>query len=109
MGLLTGKFSPESVLPRGDIRSRNLRWINSFIDSKPNPAWLDQLKAVRHILTSEGRTITQGALAWLWARSDHTIPIPGFKTVDQVEENVKAMSFGPLTNDQMQEIENLLA
>ena len=39
----------------------------------------------------------QGALGWLWARSEATIPIPGFKTVAQVEENAAALHFGPLS------------
>jgi len=28
---------------------------------------------------TDGRTMAQGALAWFWAPSDRTIPIPGFK------------------------------
>ena len=35
-------------------------------------------------------------------------PIPGFKTVKQVEENVGAMEFGPLTPEQIKEIESLI-
>ena len=50
----------------------------------------------------------QAALGWLWARSDNTIPIPGFKTVKQVEENVGAAEFGPLTAEQMKEIDKVL-
>jgi len=49
-----------------------------------------KLDAVREILRSEGRSLAQGALAWIWARSDRTIPIPGFKTVAQVEDNAGA-------------------
>jgi aryl-alcohol dehydrogenase-like predicted oxidoreductase len=41
-------------------------------------------------------------------RSENTIPIPGFKNVKQAEENAKAMEFGPLTEEQMAEIDNLL-
>jgi aryl-alcohol dehydrogenase-like predicted oxidoreductase len=44
----------------------------------------------------------------IWARSDRTIPSPGLKTSDQVEENARAMDFGPLTSAQMDEIDNLL-
>jgi aryl-alcohol dehydrogenase-like predicted oxidoreductase len=36
------------------------------------------------------------------------VPIPGFRTVAQVEENAKAMEFGPLTPDQMAEIDRIL-
>ena len=38
----------------------------------------------------------QGALAWIWARSPVAIPIPGFRTVAQIEENAGAMAGGPL-------------
>jgi aryl-alcohol dehydrogenase-like predicted oxidoreductase len=69
---------------------------------------MQKLDAIRAILTSGGRTLAQGALAWLWARSPQTLPIPGFRTAAQVEENAGAMQFGPLTAGQMQEIDGLL-
>jgi aryl-alcohol dehydrogenase-like predicted oxidoreductase len=37
-----------------------------------------------------------------------TIPIPGFKTVAQVEENCGAIDSGPLTPTQMAEIDSIL-
>jgi aryl-alcohol dehydrogenase-like predicted oxidoreductase len=52
--------------------------------------------------------VAQGALAWLWAHSPQTIPIPGFRTVQQVEENARAMEFGLLMPEQMHEIAELL-
>ena len=50
----------------------------------------------------------QGSLAWIWAKSNRTIPIPGFKSVAQVTENAKAMEFGPLTQSQIQQIDQIL-
>jgi aryl-alcohol dehydrogenase-like predicted oxidoreductase len=47
-------------------------------------------------------------LGWIWARSACTIPIPGFKTVAQVEENAGALAFGPLGEEQMRQIDALL-
>lgn len=79
-----------------------------YLMKKPSPEWLVKTDAVQEILTSGGRTFPQGALGWLWARSDQTIPIPGFRTVKQVEENCQALSFGPLADDEMQEIESIL-
>ena len=70
--------------------------------------WLAKVEALRGILTSGGRTLAQGALAWLWARSAQTLPIPGFRTVAQVEDNCGALKFGPLTQEQMREIEIIL-
>jgi aryl-alcohol dehydrogenase-like predicted oxidoreductase len=88
---------------------QHAEWFPGFKGGKPTQAWLDALEAVREVLTSNGRTLAQGALAWIWGRSDKTIPIPGFKTVQQVDENVKAMQFGPLTAAQMAEIQSILA
>jgi len=66
------------------------------------------LDALRGILTSDGRTLAQGALAWIWARSPRTIPIPGIRTVAQATENAQAMQFGPLSQEQMKAIQQLL-
>jgi aryl-alcohol dehydrogenase-like predicted oxidoreductase len=109
MGLLTGKYAAGTTLAIDDVRGRKSPdWMKYFTDGKPNPEWLGKLDAIRDVLTSGGRTLAQGALAWLWARSQMTIPIPGFRTVAQVEENAGAMRFGPLTADQMREIDTLL-
>jgi aryl-alcohol dehydrogenase-like predicted oxidoreductase len=109
MGLLTGKYQPNTSLPIEDVRGPGApEWMKYFKDGKPNPEWLNKMEAVREILTSGGRTLAQGALCWLLARSDKTLPIPGFKTVAQVEENAGAMRFGPLAPEQMAEIDRLL-
>jgi aryl-alcohol dehydrogenase-like predicted oxidoreductase len=79
-----------------------------FKDGRPVPQWLDRLAAVREVLTSGGRTLTQGALAWIWARSDRTVPIPGIRTVRQAEENAAAMEAGPLSAEQLAEIDRIL-
>jgi aryl-alcohol dehydrogenase-like predicted oxidoreductase len=107
MGLLTGKFAPDSTFSADDVRHQ-VTWHPGFKDGKPTAAWLNALDAIREVLTSGGRTLAQGALAWIWARSEQTIPIPGFKTVRQVEENCKAMEFGPLPQAQLKEIDTLL-
>ncbi len=101
-GALSGKYTRDTVFPQNDVR--NDEWSKEHFFA---PA-LNQLDTIREILTSNGRTLVQGALAWIWARSEKTIPIPGFKTVAQVEENAKAMQLGPLTTDQMKEIDSLL-
>ncbi|HWM21322.1 MAG TPA: aldo/keto reductase [Ilumatobacteraceae bacterium] len=107
MGLLTGKFTVNTTFPSNDQR-RRAQWHPGFKDGTPTQDWLDQLAAIRDVLTSEGRTLAQGALAWIWARSPMTIPIPGFKTVAQVEDNCGALDKGPLTTAQMAEIDSIL-
>jgi aryl-alcohol dehydrogenase-like predicted oxidoreductase len=108
MGLLTGKFAPGTRLPADDIRGAGAPWMRYFRNGQPNPEWLKRLDAVREILTGDGRTLAQGALAWLWGRSERMLPIPGFRTVAQVEENARALEQGPLTPEQMQRIDELL-
>jgi aryl-alcohol dehydrogenase-like predicted oxidoreductase len=109
MGLLTDKYSADTRLAADDVRGKKSpEWMKYFKDGKPNTEWLSKRDAVRQILTSNGRSVAQGALAWLWARSQKTLPIPGFRTVKQVEENARAMQFGPLTSEQMRQIDVLL-
>ena len=103
MGLLTGKFSSDSKLAEDDVRH------NWDFTQGEKAEQLAMLEAIRGVLTSDGRTLAQGALGWLWAKSPVTIPIPGFKTVAQVEENCKALELGPLSLEQMQAIEEILA
>jgi aryl-alcohol dehydrogenase-like predicted oxidoreductase len=107
MGLLTGKFAPDSTFNNDDVR-QNASWHPGFKDGKPTHVWLNALASIREVLTSDGRTLAQGALAWIWGKSPQTIPIPGFKTVKQIEENCEALKFGPLTIHQFREIEQIL-
>jgi aryl-alcohol dehydrogenase-like predicted oxidoreductase len=109
MGLLTGKYKPDTQLGDDDVRGTSSPiWMQYFKDGKPTPEWMDKVNAIRDILMSDGRTLAQGALAWLWAHSRKTIPIPGIRTVKQAEENCKAMVFGPLNLEQMSAIDQIL-
>jgi aryl-alcohol dehydrogenase-like predicted oxidoreductase len=107
MGLLTGKFTSASTFATDGVR-REVQWHPGFRGGNPTQEWLDKIDAVRDVLTSGGRTLAQGALAWLWARSDCTVPIPGFRTVQQVEDNGGALALGPLSPAQMTAISELL-
>ncbi|MFF6823133.1 aldo/keto reductase [Streptomyces longwoodensis] len=107
MGLLTGKRHER--LEGGDIRSWPPAWLKGFRDgSGADPAWLARVDALRDILTSDGRTPAQGALAWIWARSPHTVPIPGFRSVAQAEQNAGALEKGPLTAAQLADVDRVL-
>lgn len=108
MGFLSGKFTETSMVSKDDVRGAGHSWVPFFKDGRPVSEFLKALDSVKEILTSGGRTLVQGALAWNWGKSCNTIPIPGFKTVKQVEENAKAMEFGPLTQEQMDEIDRIL-
>jgi aryl-alcohol dehydrogenase-like predicted oxidoreductase len=102
MGLLTDNWATKDAFATSDLRSR---WNLSTGDV---PAMVNAVSEIRHILTQDGRTLVQGALAWLWGKSERTIPIPGFRNTEQVLENIGAVDKGPLQAEQMQAIDDLL-
>lgn len=109
MGFLSGKFKAGHKFEASDIRGAAVEWLQPFIDGELNPDYVKRLDAVRDLLASDGRTLAQGALAWIWAMSPNTLPIPGFRTVAQSNENAAALEFGPLPADTAAEINKVLA
>ncbi|MEL6915591.1 MAG: aldo/keto reductase [Pseudomonadota bacterium] len=79
-----------------------------FAGDRAHPRFAARLDAVRELLRSGGRTLSQGALGWLWAHGAHIVPVPGASSVAQVAENAGARAFGPLPPDVMAEIADLL-
>jgi aryl-alcohol dehydrogenase-like predicted oxidoreductase len=101
-GFLTGKFSATTTFPENDVRNGT---------DFSNPEIINRLKIVdeiRDILTSNGRTMAQGALAYIWALDERMVPIPGFKSAKQVKDNAGAMEFGPLTESQVKDIQTIV-
>jgi len=105
MGLLTGKFNEGEAIRPGDVRLNNLHWMDYFKDGKVTPDFIARVEAVRDLLTVGGRSLAQGALGWLWAKSPATFPIPGARTPGQAIHNAKALEFGALPEPVMNEIE----
>lgn len=108
MGLLGGRYDAASRIAPDDVRSRSAAWMDWFKDGRVAPDMLDRLAAVGDLLATGGRTMVQGALGWLWARSLGTIPIPGFRTEAQVREIAGALEHGPLPPEVMAEVERAL-
>jgi aryl-alcohol dehydrogenase-like predicted oxidoreductase len=108
MGLL-GRRDRTRPATGADIRTAAPEWLRFFDNGVPTPEWAARVDGLREILTSDGRSLAQGALGWLWARSGRTIPIPGFRNVTQAEDNAGALAHGPLTQRQLTEIAGLLS
>jgi aryl-alcohol dehydrogenase-like predicted oxidoreductase len=102
-GILTGKFNPDTTFPEDDFRHRVVDFREGLGAER-----IQQVEALREILTQDGRTLTQGALAWIWTLDERQVPIPGFKTVEQAKENAGAMAFGLIADHQMLQIESIL-
>jgi aryl-alcohol dehydrogenase-like predicted oxidoreductase len=60
------------------------------------------------VLTSGGRTLVQGALAYVWARSERAIALPGVRTAAQARELVGALASGPLDAGQLATVDRVL-
>jgi aryl-alcohol dehydrogenase-like predicted oxidoreductase len=101
MGVLSGKFTATTQLPAKDMRSE-------FFQHSPFIEDLKRLEALKATLTAQGHTLPQAALAWILARHARTIPIPGFRTRQQVAENAETLELGPLSPEQMLQIEEIL-
>jgi aryl-alcohol dehydrogenase-like predicted oxidoreductase len=102
-GVLTGKFTTETSLPEDDIRS------GVDFKSERMARRLETVGALREALTSGGRSMAQGALAYIWGLDERMVPIPGFKTVQQVRDNAGALEFGPLTEEQVRQVQEIVA
>jgi aryl-alcohol dehydrogenase-like predicted oxidoreductase len=110
MGLLTAKYQDNPAARSGDdVRGVAPEWLPWFTDGLPRAEWADRVARVRTALTADGRTLAQGALGWLLARSPRTLPIPGCRTVGQAEENLGTLAYGPLPEAAFAEVERLLA
>lgn len=108
MGFLTGKFTATTQLPAGDVRAAGHSWVRDFAEGRPTPEALRRLDAIRDLLSTGGRTLAQGALGWILARSPMALPIPGFKTEAQIRDNLGALDKGPLPGEVMRQIDRQL-
>lgn len=102
-GILTGKFTTESTFPADDIRSQV-----SFKEERIARR-LRTVAALREVFTSKGRTMAQGALAYIWALDERMIPIPGFRNLQQVLDNAGALVFGPLSSAELAQVQAIVA
>ena len=102
-GMLTGKLSSATTFPKDDIRSRTDYGSEQIVRE------LKTAETLQELLRAGGRSMAQGALAYIWALDPHLIPIPGFKSVAQIRENAGAMQFGPLEPEAVAQIQAIVA
>jgi len=87
-GFLTGALRTEADIERlddDDFRKHNPRFTGENFQRNLHIA--DQ---VRMVADEAGATPAQVALAWLLAKGEDVVPIPGTKRVSRVEENTAA-------------------
>jgi aryl-alcohol dehydrogenase-like predicted oxidoreductase len=109
MGLLGGRYAPGHRFGPEDIRSRTMDWMDYFKDGVVDAGHWAKLSQVRDLLTTGRRSPAQGALGWLWAHNPRALPLPGFRTVEQVEDLCGALAKGPLDEVTMSAVETAIA
>jgi aryl-alcohol dehydrogenase-like predicted oxidoreductase len=82
-GFLSGTMSGVSHLEEKDIRRQMPRF-----EAKNFARNLSLIDGLRSLAEQAGATPAQLALAWLLARSDNILPIPGTTSIPHMEENL---------------------
>ena len=106
-GLLTGKFRPDTQFSSQDHRNYN-RHGEAFDQGETfsGVEYTTGLQAVDALrpLVPPGATMAQLALRWILMFPEVTTTIPGAKTPQQAEDNVKAAALPPLSDETMQRV-----
>lgn len=101
-GFLTGSFRKAADVQEGDFRSMLPRF---------SPGNLEQnqvfLQEIDKLAEDKGVTTGQIALAWVLAKGDDIIPIPGTKRIKYLEQNCAAAEV-ELTSEEVSSLEEAL-
>ena len=97
-GFLSGKFTIDSTFPSGDIRS-----------NFPRNYQVGLIRAAQQLklLQSKNRTLAQASIRFVLDHKDVSTVIPGAKTPEQAQENIKASDLPPLTGEELLRIKFL--
>jgi aryl-alcohol dehydrogenase-like predicted oxidoreductase len=85
-GFLAGRFTSPDQLAEDDFRRRGPRFTGTNLEAN-----LALAAKVKEIATEKGVTPAQLAIAWVLARGDDLVPIPGTKRRAYLEQNARAV------------------
>jgi aryl-alcohol dehydrogenase-like predicted oxidoreductase len=100
-GFLAGRFASPDELDEGDFRKNHPRFQADNLEHNRRIA-----ETVKEIALEKGVTPAQVALAWVLARGDDVVPIPGTKRRTYLEQNAAASEV-ELTSDEMTRLNEL--
>jgi aryl-alcohol dehydrogenase-like predicted oxidoreductase len=101
MGVLTGKYTKDNLPPDDDVRSM-------FFNHSAFGRDVARIEQIKDILAANGRSLAQGALLWILSRSPRAVPIPGFRTIEQVEQNAAVGSMDRIPESDLACIKKIL-
>jgi aryl-alcohol dehydrogenase-like predicted oxidoreductase len=93
-GFLTGAIRTPDDFEADDYRRSNPRFQGANFARN-----LELVDAVRDLATAKGCTPAQLALAWVLARGEHVVPIPGTRRIANLDDNLGALSVVLSTRD----------
>jgi aryl-alcohol dehydrogenase-like predicted oxidoreductase len=100
-GFLSGQIRSIDDLEPDDFRRHNPRFQGENFTRN-----LELVELVNALAAAKGVTASQVALAWLLAKGDHVVPIPGTKRVRYLEENAAAAEVD-LTDDELRQLDEI--
>jgi aryl-alcohol dehydrogenase-like predicted oxidoreductase len=98
-GFLAGRFTSPDELDEGDFRRSGPRFTGANLEAN-----LRLAAKVKEIAAEKGVTPAQLAIAWILARGDDVVPIPGTKRRTYLEQNAGAADV-ELTEDDLARID----
>ena len=103
-GLLTSKYLRE--IPPGSRAAKP----HGFLKKEEiTPSRRAQIGALNEIAKARGQSLAQLAITWVLRQPAMTSALVGASSVKQVEENVAALDASPLSDDELQRIDAVLA
>ncbi|RYY20126.1 MAG: aldo/keto reductase [Chitinophagaceae bacterium] len=100
-GFLTGAIKSPDDFEEGDFRKNNPRFTGENFNKN-----LLIVETLTRLAADKGITTSQLALAWVLAKGDDLVPIPGTKRRKYLEENVAAVDI-VLSDGEVNEIDNV--
>jgi aryl-alcohol dehydrogenase-like predicted oxidoreductase len=101
-GFLTGQFKSPDDFPEGDFRKNHPRFQGENFQKN-----LDLVREVEKMAEEKGCTTAQLALAWVLAKGEDIVPIPGTKHVKYLDENIGALDV-ELTGEDLRRLDAIL-
>ncbi|KFE63941.1 aldo/keto reductase [Hyalangium minutum] len=100
-GFLTGAITKPEDFEPDDYRSRSPRFQGENFQKN-----LELVRKVKELATQKGCTPSQLALAWVLAKGEDLVPIPGTKRRKYLEENLHALDVS-LTPEELQALDDV--
>ncbi|MEV5893506.1 aldo/keto reductase [Nonomuraea fuscirosea] len=100
-GFITGTAKPAGSYDATDMRNTDPRWQPGNFEQN-----LAAVERLSELAASKGATVAQLALAWVLARGEDIVPIPGTRSPRRMEENAGAaeLTLDPADLDAIAEI-----